>query len=93
MSLAIHADAYGPSSPPTNSRIVLQGFIGALGTGPTTFFLPSIFWLILKKPGYGDWNFYASWICIFLGGSVTVLGSIGGMRDIIVSASGFSFYN
>ena len=28
----------------------ILGFIGALGTGPTTFWLPSLMWLILKKP-------------------------------------------
>jgi amino acid permease len=71
----------------------LMGFIGALGTGPTTFFLPSIIWLVLKKPKVTNWNFWASWICIILGGAVTILGSIGGMRDIIVSADGFTFYN
>jgi hypothetical protein len=27
----------------------LLGFIGALGTGPTTFFLPPLMWLCLKK--------------------------------------------
>jgi hypothetical protein len=73
-------------------RLTLQGFIGALGTGPTTFWLPSIIWLVLKKPGYTNWNFWASWVCIILGIAVTILGSIGGMRDIIVSASGYKFY-
>jgi len=72
--------------------LTLQGFIGALGTGPTTFWLPSIFWLILKKPAMNNWNFWASWVCIFLGVAVTIVGSIGGMRDIIVSASGYKFY-
>lgn len=34
-----------------------------------------------------DWNLYASIVCIILGGAVTILGSIGGMRGIIVAAS------
>jgi hypothetical protein len=70
----------------------LMGFIGALGTGPTTFWLPSIIWLVLKKPSYTNWNFWASWICIVLGVMVTILGSIGGLRGIIVDASGYQFY-
>ena len=28
----------------------LLGFVGALATGPTTFWLPSLMWLILKRP-------------------------------------------
>ena len=32
----------------------ILGFIGALGTGPTTFWIPSLMWLIAKKPGYGN---------------------------------------
>ena len=60
--------------------------------GPTTFWLPSVIWLILKKPGMGDWNFWASWICIVLGVLVTILGAVGGMRGIIVDASGYKFY-
>ena len=52
--------------------------------------LPSIIWLVLKKPTMRDWNFWASWVCIILGVLVTILGSIGGMRGIIVDASGGS---
>lgn len=28
----------------------LLGFIGAFGTGPTTFWLPPLIWLVAKKP-------------------------------------------
>ena len=48
---------------------------------------PSVIWLVLKKPGMNNPNFWASWICIFLGVIVTVFGSIGGLRGIIVDAS------
>ena len=101
----------------------LLGFIGALGTGPTTFWyalclflcsakllclgppwgevqgltvshllcrLPSIIWLVLKKPTMQNWNWWASWFCIILGILVTIVGSIGGMRGIIIDASGGS---
>ena len=75
----------------TNSLIFcsgdLMGFIGALGTGPTTFWLPSVIWLVLKKPSVRDWNFWASWTSITLGVAVTVLGAIGGLRGIINDAS------
>lgn len=69
-----------------------MGFIGALGTGPTTFWYPSVIWLVLKKPGFGSWHFWACWICIILGVLVTVLGSIGGLRGIIVDAKDYKIY-
>ena len=69
-----------------------MGFIGALGTGPTTFWLPSVIWLVLKKPKVSNWNFWASWVCIILGVTVTIVGATGGMRDIIVNASSYKFY-
>jgi amino acid permease len=70
----------------------LMGFIGALGTGPTTFWIPSVLWLVLKKPAKSSWHFWASWVCIVLGVLVTIVGSIGGLRGIIVSASTYKFY-
>lgn len=70
----------------------LMGFIGALGTGPTTFWLPSVIWLVLKKPGKGSWHFWACWVCIVLGVLVTIVGSIGGLRGIISDASTYKVY-
>ena len=70
----------------------LMGFIGALGTGPTTFWLPSVIWLTLKKPKMNNWHFWASCICIFLGVIVTIVGSIGGLRGIIHDANSFKVY-
>lgn len=70
----------------------LMGFIGALGTGPTTFWLPSCIWLKLKKPTMRDPSFWNSWICIVLGMAVTILGAIGGMYSIIINARYYHFY-
>ncbi|KAK9789595.1 hypothetical protein WJX73_006025 [Symbiochloris irregularis] len=67
----------------------LMGFIGALGTGPTTFWLPPLIWLKVKKPPITSWHFWASWVCIILGILVTILGAIGGLRDIIVNATSY----
>ena len=41
----------------------ILGFIGALGTGPTTFWIPSLMWLIVKKPGPGNVRATSSALC------------------------------
>ncbi|CAK0779930.1 hypothetical protein CVIRNUC_004892 [Coccomyxa viridis] len=70
----------------------LMGFVGALGTGPTTFWIPSLIYLVLKRPSVRSWHFWASWTILILCVIVTLLGSIGAMRGIITAASGFHFY-
>ncbi len=32
----------------------LLGFVGAIATGPTTFWLPPLMWLILKRPSISN---------------------------------------
>eukprot|EP00891_Asterochloris_glomerata_P003664 jgi/Astpho2/3664/Aster-07865 len=70
----------------------LLGFIGALGFGPTTYTLPSLFWLIVKKPRMTSWHFWASWANIIAGIIITFAGAIGGLRGIIADASSYTFY-
>ncbi|KAL3153488.1 hypothetical protein ABBQ38_011819 [Trebouxia sp. C0009 RCD-2024] len=70
----------------------LLGFIGALGFGPTTYSLPSIFWLLVKKPKITNWHFWASWACIIAGAIITVFGAIGGLRGIIIDSKNYTFY-
>lgn len=71
----------------------LLGFIGAFAFGPTTFTIPPVIWLILKKPPVTSAHWWACWFCIIYGVITTVLGSIGGMRGIIVDASTYHFYS
>eukprot|EP00208_Stichococcus_sp_RCC1054_P002184 CAMPEP_0206149468 /NCGR_PEP_ID=MMETSP1473-20131121/37794_1 /ASSEMBLY_ACC=CAM_ASM_001109 /TAXON_ID=1461547 /ORGANISM="Stichococcus sp, Strain RCC1054" /LENGTH=520 /DNA_ID=CAMNT_0053546931 /DNA_START=237 /DNA_END=1799 /DNA_ORIENTATION=- len=70
----------------------LLGFVGALATGPTTFWLPPLMWLVLKRPAVSNIHCIPSYFCLVYGVVVTVLGAIGGMRGIINSASGYKFY-
>ncbi|KAK9806840.1 hypothetical protein WJX72_004583 [[Myrmecia] bisecta] len=70
----------------------LLGFIGAFAFGPTTFWLPPLIYLIVTEPKKLGGHWWASWFCIIFGLLITVLGAIGGMRDIIASASGYKFY-
>ncbi|KAG6624114.1 hypothetical protein CIPAW_16G003800 [Carya illinoinensis] len=56
----------------------LIGFFGGFGFAPTSYFLPSIMWLVIKKP--------KRFIFIMLA------STIGGFRNIVVDASTYSFY-
>ena len=66
-----------------------MGFFGALAFGPTTFWLPSLFWLRLMRPERNDPHLYASIGCIVIGAGITVLGAVGSLRGIWVSARSF----
>jgi amino acid permease len=70
----------------------LLGFIGAIATGPTTFWLPPLMWIILYRPVLTDIHCIPSYFCVVWGLVTTVLGAIGGLRGIINSASTYSFY-
>ncbi|KAK9904954.1 hypothetical protein WJX75_006393 [Coccomyxa subellipsoidea] len=70
----------------------LLGFIGAFAFGPTTFWMPPIIYLIVKKPKISSGHWWASWFCIIYGLIVTIFGSIGGLRGIIKSASTYKFF-
>ncbi|CAI0552543.1 unnamed protein product [Linum tenue] len=70
----------------------LLGFFGGFGFAPTSFFLPSIMWLILKKPERFSPNWFVNWASIVIGVFVMLASTIGGFRNIIKDSSGYKFY-
>ncbi|KAL1539274.1 Lysine histidine transporter 1 [Salvia divinorum] len=70
----------------------LLGFFGGFALAPTTYFLPCIIWLILKKPARFSFSWWINWICIVVGVSLMILAPIGGLRNIILSAKTYKFY-
>ncbi|KAL6572690.1 hypothetical protein OROMI_013648 [Orobanche minor] len=70
----------------------LVGFFGGFALAPTTYFLPCIIWLILKKPKkYGlSWCF--NWLFIVVGVVIMILAPIGGLWSIVISAKTYKFY-
>eukprot|EP00246_Nothoceros_aenigmaticus_P010382 TRINITY_DN2685_c0_g1_i1.p1 TRINITY_DN2685_c0_g1~~TRINITY_DN2685_c0_g1_i1.p1 ORF type:complete len:527 (+),score=38.12 TRINITY_DN2685_c0_g1_i1:182-1582(+) len=70
----------------------LLGFFGGFAFAPTTYFLPCIMWLAIYKPRAFTLSWIANWVCIAIGVALMVVSSIGGLRSIIVSASGYKFY-
>ncbi|KAF8090889.1 hypothetical protein N665_0462s0026 [Sinapis alba] len=71
----------------------LLGFFGGFAFAPTTYYLPCIIWLILKKPKKFSLSWIINWFCIVVGVLLTVLAPIGGLRTIIVNASTYKFFS
>ncbi|XP_062010298.1 lysine histidine transporter 1-like [Rosa rugosa] len=71
----------------------LLGFFGGFAFSPTTYFLPCIMWLAIKKPQKFSLSWIVNWICITLGVMLMILSPIGGLRSIILQAKKYKFYN
>ncbi|CAL2250733.1 unnamed protein product [Prunus armeniaca] len=71
----------------------LLGFFGGFAFSPTTYFLPCVIWLIIKKPRKFSLSWFVNWICITLGVLLMVLSPIGGLRNIILQAKNYKFYD
>ncbi|KAK9903830.1 hypothetical protein M0R45_000937 [Rubus argutus] len=70
----------------------LLGFFGGFGFAPTSYFLPSIMWLIIKKPKRFSTNWFINWASIFVGVFIMLASTVGGLRNIITDASTYRFY-
>ncbi|XP_058751733.1 lysine histidine transporter-like 6 [Vicia villosa] len=70
----------------------LLGFFGGFGFAPTAYFLPSIMWLIIKKPKRFSTNWFINWGSIYIGVCIMVASTVGGLRNIIADSSTYSFY-
>jgi len=70
----------------------LLSFFGGFAFAPTTYFLPCIMWLAIYKPKRFSLSWFTNWICIILGVLLMVLAPIGGLRNIIISAKTYHFY-
>ncbi|CAL4910967.1 unnamed protein product [Urochloa decumbens] len=71
----------------------LLGFFGGFGFAPTTYFIPCIMWLILKKPKKYGLTWFINIICIVIGVLLTLVSSIGGLRQIILDAKNYKLYS
>ncbi|GAU23525.1 hypothetical protein TSUD_40040 [Trifolium subterraneum] len=70
----------------------LLGFFGGFGFAPTSYFLPSIMWLIIKKPRKYSINWFINWGSIYIGVCIMLASTVGGLRNIIADSSTYSFY-
>jgi len=70
----------------------LLSFFGGFAFAPTTYFLPCIMWLTICKPRAFSISWFTNWICIILGVLLMVLSPLGGLRQIILTAKTYNFY-
>ncbi|KAK8607113.1 hypothetical protein V6N13_052859 [Hibiscus sabdariffa] len=70
----------------------LLGFFGGFGFAPTSYFLPCIMWLVIKKPKRFSLNWFINWGSIVIGVFIMLASTIGGLRNIVADASTYSFY-
>ncbi|XP_072991565.1 lysine histidine transporter 1-like isoform X3 [Typha latifolia] len=71
----------------------LLGFFGGFALAPTSYFLPCIIWLAIRKPRKFSLSWIINWICIVLGLMLMILSPIGGLRQIIIKAKDYKFYS
>ncbi|KAJ3708800.1 hypothetical protein LUZ61_012505 [Rhynchospora tenuis] len=71
----------------------LVGFFGGFFFAPTTYFIPCVMWLKIHKPKIFSSSWIINWICIIIGTLIMVLSPIGGLRQIILDAKTYKFYN
>ncbi|KAF2311184.1 hypothetical protein GH714_019939 [Hevea brasiliensis] len=70
----------------------LLGFFGGFGFAPTSYFLPSIMWLIIKKPKRFSTKWFINWASILIGLFIMIASTVGGFRNIVTDASTYRFY-
>ncbi|CAI9113066.1 OLC1v1013594C1 [Oldenlandia corymbosa var. corymbosa] len=71
----------------------LLGFFGGFAFAPTTYYLPCIIWLAIKKPAKYSLSWFINWICIILGFTLMVLAPIGALRGLILDAKSYKFFS
>ncbi|KAJ4961009.1 hypothetical protein NE237_020919 [Protea cynaroides] len=71
----------------------LLGFFGGFGFAPTSYFLPCIMWLAIKKPKRFSISWLMNWGCIILGAFIMFASTIGGFRNIVADSSAYQFYS
>ncbi|KAF0927235.1 hypothetical protein E2562_031178 [Oryza meyeriana var. granulata] len=71
----------------------LLGFFGGFGFAPTTYFIPCIIWLMMRKPAKYGFTWFMNVLFIILGVLLMLVSPIGGFRQIILDASKYKFYS
>jgi amino acid permease len=63
---------------------VVLGLLGALSITPTTFIMPCLLFLKLRKPRAGSWEFWFCCVTVPVMTVIMFLGAAGAIREFIV---------
>lgn len=74
------------------AAVAVQGLVGALGTTPTSYTIPSIVWLKLKKPAAFSVHWIACWVTIVLSVMVGVFGTVGSIYVLALNAASYGVF-
>jgi hypothetical protein len=70
----------------------LMAFIGAVAITPTTFLLPPLLWLLVKRPRRWGAEWALNWVLVVATGVIGVLGAISGLWLIVSHASRYHLF-
>lgn len=71
----------------------LVSVLGGIAFAPTSYYLPCIIWLMIRKPQKYSKSWFINWFCIIFGVTLTILAPIGAIRDMIVQAKTYKFFS
>ncbi|CAF1793687.1 unnamed protein product [Brassica napus] len=71
----------------------LLSFFGGFVFAPTTYFIPCIIWLILKRPNRFSLSWFINWSCIIIGVVLMIIAPIGGLTKLIYQINNDSLPN
>ena len=70
----------------------LLGLIGAIGVTPTTYVLPCLLWLTIKRPSPLSGMWWLCWTISFVAGVIGVLGAIASVYSIAQDAQAYRLF-
>ncbi|XP_051122155.1 lysine histidine transporter-like 5 [Andrographis paniculata] len=71
----------------------LLGFFGGLAFTITSYIIPSVIWLTLKRPKPWSFHWTVCWFSIVLGTGVTCVAPIGGIHEIVMQWKSFTIFS
>jgi hypothetical protein len=70
-----------------------MGLVGAVGVTPTTFLMPAILWLYLKRPPCSSIAFVGNAAIVVLCMAVGILGTVGSLHLIAKHAAQYELFS
>lgn len=71
----------------------LMGLIGAIGATPTTFVIPCLLWLEIKRPSpFVSYQWWLCWTIAIVSGCIGVMGAAGALYNLIEDSRTYSLF-